>query len=360
MAVYYMTLTGGGGGGSTEGQLIWEEILNASARGVQIRMVVNAAPLEQLNETEYLRTRGLAKVRYANLTRFWGSGVQHVKLAIGDGRDIVLGSANWDWRSLSQVKELGLLIENATCLAHDLGYAFEVLWGAATISEDSASLSELHSLVRAQDGNLYSERRNASVRLNGKRASIFFSAAPPPLVPTSRTGDLDAILHVIDSAQQRLCVEVMDYVPASLYMPNGTNRYWPPIDDALRAAAFRGVQVRLLVANWTYSDPQQITYLRSLAALAPNLRVRLFVVPYLANQTYVNYTRVNHAKFSLNESRFQIGTSNWVADYFITTTGVSAIVEEEGLRDTLERIFDRDWNSPYAYDLDPTATTTTP
>lgn len=57
-------------------------------------------------------------------------------------------------------------------------------------------------------------------------------------------------------------------------------RYWPVLDNALRAAAFsRGVQVRLLVSCGLNTDPSMFPYLRSLQALSnPEAGVSVDVV----------------------------------------------------------------------------------
>ena len=47
------------------------------------------------------------------------------------------------------------------------------------------------------------------------------------------------------------------------------SRYWPIIDDALRACAYdRGVQVRLLVSQWNHTSSSMVFHLRSLLALS--------------------------------------------------------------------------------------------
>lgn len=62
-----------------------------------------------------------------------------------------------------------------------------------------------------------------------------------------------------------------------------------------------------------------------------------------------------------------IGTSNWSGDYFINTAGIGLVMtdprrhEDEihpdngtktnSIRDDLESVFVRDWNSQYAVDL---------
>lgn len=47
------------------------------------------------------------------------------------------------------------------------------------------------------------------------------------------------------------------------------------------------------------------------------------------------------------------GTSNWAADYFTDTAGIGVVVEggDSELREQLEEVFLRDWNSEFAYKL---------
>ena len=47
-----------------------------------------------------------AEVRSINFTQLFGSGVLHTKMWIVDGQHFYVGSANMDWRSLTQVPEL--------------------------------------------------------------------------------------------------------------------------------------------------------------------------------------------------------------------------------------------------------------
>jgi phospholipase D3/4 len=80
---------------------------------------------------------------------------------------------------------------------------------------------------------------------------VYFSNSPAPFCPPGRTFDLAAVVAVAEAANTTLCLEVMDYLPIIEYAT--PQRYWPYIDDALRAAAFRGVHLRLLFANWQYT-----------------------------------------------------------------------------------------------------------
>ena len=80
-------------------------------------------------------------------------------------------------------------------------------------------------------------------------------------------------------------------------------------------------------------------------------RVRLFRVPaFTPEQAAIPYARVNHNKYLLTETAALVGTSNWSADYFIWTGGIGLVMRGP-LRDQLNQIFLRDWDSSYARDL---------
>ena len=61
----------------------------------------------------------------------------------------------------------------------------------------------------------------------------------------------------------------------------------------------------------------------------------------------------------VTDKQAYIGTSNWSEDYFVDTGGVGVIVNEtksagnqsagnQGFRQQLADVFERDWNSEYA------------
>ena len=67
-------------------------------------------------------------MRSLNFAGLLGGGVLHTKLWLVDRTHVYVGSANMDWRALTQVKELGLVAMNCSCLANDVAKIFEVYW----------------------------------------------------------------------------------------------------------------------------------------------------------------------------------------------------------------------------------------
>ncbi len=65
------------------------------------------------------------QLRSINMTHVLGGGIVHTKFWVVDSSSIFVGSANMDWRSLAQVKELGALLLSCPTVAHDLAATFE-------------------------------------------------------------------------------------------------------------------------------------------------------------------------------------------------------------------------------------------
>jgi phospholipase D3/4 len=117
---------------SWQGEDIFQDLLVAGVdRKIKIR-VAQSEPTQPATDTQYLEKRKAAEVRSVNFPRLVGGGVLHTKLWLVDGKHMYIGSANMDWRSLTQVKELGALISNCSCLVNDVNRIFEMYWELGT------------------------------------------------------------------------------------------------------------------------------------------------------------------------------------------------------------------------------------
>jgi phospholipase D3/4 len=288
---------------------------------------------------------GLITLRSINWTAICAGGILHTKLIVVDGESFYVGSANMDWRSLSMVKELGVIVWRSSSLGNEALKIFETYW----IGADANSVPS-HWPPRLSAS--YNQEHPYYGFYNSTLSSFYLAVSPPPFQPSSWTSDQDAIVNTISSANNSLCMEVMDYYPTTQYMP--TNMYWPPIDTALRTAAYNGVSIRFLIGLWNYTDPDMLQYLNSLNALE-NINVMAFLVPQMNDSAGTPpYTRVNHAKWMVSDSKVYVDTSNWSGDYFLNTGGVSMNIKSDSLRDRMQGIFERDWASPYVFALNST------
>uniref|UniRef100_A0A183BYH3 PLD phosphodiesterase domain-containing protein n=1 Tax=Globodera pallida TaxID=36090 RepID=A0A183BYH3_GLOPA len=259
---------------SWQGKEVFGEIIKTAQRGVTIRVAQNAgSAFGSLDDLKFLEKEG----------------VLHTKLWVIDNRHFYLGSANMDWQSLTEVKEM-------------------------------------------------------EVEPKGQRTRPFG--------------------HMLMHGQsQRICSNCCN----GLYSCNNLHaeRFWPPIDDAIRTAAYRGVKVELLVSLWPHSNERAIFFFRSLleinAALPPTksgksggISIKYFRVPVSPEQAVLRFARVNHNKFMVTDTCAWIGTSNWSGDYFINTAGVGIVIHKEvtadSVVDQLNAVFERDWTSRKGYD----------
>ncbi len=141
-------------------------------------------------------------------------------------------------------------------------------------------------------------------------------------------------------------------------------------DSLITVATNRNVKVRLLISHWAHTSPKIVPYLKAIklagdacqSSAAPaspidckgTLRIKMFAIPGWNNTGiasediyYPTYSRVSHAKYIVTDNRVNIGTSNYEYSYFAQTAGSSFNTDFEPLRQNLESIFRRDWNSDY-------------
>lgn len=91
-----------------QGESIFKNLLTAGTkRAIKIRIAQSAPSSVSPNlDTEILIKRKAADVRSLDFPRLVGGGVLHTKLWIVDNQHMYVGSANMDWRSLTQVTSL--------------------------------------------------------------------------------------------------------------------------------------------------------------------------------------------------------------------------------------------------------------
>ena len=95
-----------------QGEDIYARLVNASKSGLSIRIAQNQPSPNNPNlDTEDLSELQGITVKSLNFTGLMGGGILHTKLWIVDREHFYVGSANFDWRSLTQVQTvLGSLL----------------------------------------------------------------------------------------------------------------------------------------------------------------------------------------------------------------------------------------------------------
>ncbi|HTY48255.1 MAG TPA: CDP-diacylglycerol diphosphatase [Steroidobacteraceae bacterium] len=319
--------------------------LGARARaGVAVRVLVDQSFLKD-NHADVDRLRRLPgiEVRVLPVGTLTG-GVLHAKFMIVDGLSVFVGSQNWDWRALDQIHEIGARITDAR-FARTFDAAFDFDW---RLAGQPYLPRAAQTAVQAPDFAPVTEQDPVLLDAGGDPVSAFPAFSPPQLMPRWITTEQSALVHMIEASRHVLRIQVMTFSAIRHYGPRG---WWPQIDTAVRDAAARGVEVRVIVADWALGEPMQ-SYLKSLAVL-PGVTVKFSHLPP-APQGFIPYARVEHAKYAVaDDDSVYIGTGNWEWSYFNTTVDASVFVHGAGPAKTLASIFDRDWNGPYVTTLTP-------
>jgi phosphatidylserine/phosphatidylglycerophosphate/cardiolipin synthase-like enzyme len=304
---------------------VLQELEKAAARGVKVRFLLSSKMLDQ-DPASVARLRRLpgAEVQTFSLEGV-SSGILHAKYFLVDGKEAFLGSQNFDWRALEHIHEMGVRSSDPA-ITRPLARLFEVDWRFASDRKVPR----------------FAKQASAPVAI---RPPVELVASPPFLTPPEIRSALPALVELLAQARQSIRVQLLVYSPVSR-----KEDYWPMLDVALRAAAVRGVSVRLLVSDWSLGS-RSLAHLKSLA-LIPNLEVRIASVPE-AQEGHIPYARTIHSKYLVvDDSLLWLGTSNWEADYFTASRNIELIFRNPGLAAQGGRVFDRIWNSGLAFPLE--------
>ena len=303
----------------------------AASRGVVVRFLADRKFHDIYPQVlDRLDSRDGITVRLLDLDSRTG-GVLHAKYIIVDGRRVLLGSHNFDWRSLEHVQELGVEVDHPGVVE-----VFEHIFTADWILSGGGD----EIIPRDEPDTPF------QVRFRGERCTVRPVASPQGLLPDEDTWDLPALVELIDGAQRRVRVQLLSY----------STRSWGggefvTLDQALRRAAARGVQVELLLSHWSRRR-SQIGTLQELQRVA-NFTVKLATIPEHSSG-FIPYARVTHSKFmTVDGEDAWVGTGNWGGDYFNKSRNLGLIVHGEPFARRLDGLFEDLWESPYAELVDP-------
>ncbi|HTR81557.1 MAG TPA: phospholipase D-like domain-containing protein [Bacteroidota bacterium] len=306
-------------------------IYAAADRGVKVRFIVDSRMYKTYPESvDSLGRHQNIETRRINFGAIAG-GIQHSKYFIVDGKEVFVGSQNFDWRSLEHIHELGLRIDNPE-IAQVYGDIFNLDWQLAsdtTLPKKKIIVPDKHYQIPIH-----------ITAQGGEDALITPTCSPIGYIPDTTLWDERAILGVIDSAKRTLTLQFLSY--ATRVWGGGT---YSVIDDAIRKAAKRGVKVRMIVSDWEKGSPSVIA-LKELSAI-PNIEVAFTAIPEWSGG-YISYARVEHCKYIVaDDTTFWLGTANCEKSYFYGTRNLGIVGMSPVLGGTLSRIFLKSWNSPY-------------
>jgi phosphatidylserine/phosphatidylglycerophosphate/cardiolipin synthase-like enzyme len=316
---------------------VLDAIRAAAKRGVRVRILADA----KFHDTYPEPLDSLGKRENIELVLFDGAstmgGVLHAKYFLVDGRELYLGSQNFDWRSLEHVQELGVRTDQPELVraAEDL---FEADWALFT--------GTLRAQAFAAPETPYAFPATVAFGEGEVRAELV--ASPTGWLVDEGGWDLPRLVELIDGAEEQVRVQVLNYKTSDYQ-----GRYFDELDAALRRAAARKVQVQIVVADWS-KKRWVIEGLQSLQCM-PRIEVKLVTIPEHSSG-FIPFARVVHAKYLVVDGeKAWIGTSNWGRDYFHASRNLGLLVDGEAFAHQLDLVFEGLWESEYAETVQPGA-----
>lgn len=316
---------------------IINDILQAAARGVLVRILIDKSfwiHNSQSGDTSYLRPINILsandniKIKYSDEYNKQG-GVLHAKFMLIDDNFGWLGSQNFDWRSLDHIIEVGARLTDRDYVGKLKNIFLEDWFGVSkNITQDESLLIHHNQLLDMQ---------------LGRRIETGIVNSPLGQMNGEMDGDLIQLLRGFAGASRCVSIMLRRYVDTFRKAPEAR---WQPLDDAIRAAADRGVKIRFLCDHRVKEIERYYLALDRLRNL-DNIEVRLIKVP-VCGYADIPYSRMLHAKMCVFDDKFVwVGSSNWTPEDFLRSRNVGIITDERGVVRTAEKIFGNWWASKY-------------
>jgi len=305
----------------------------AGERGVRIRFLVDASnKFSDPGSVERLQAIPNLTLRRLEFGSLQPQGIIHAKFMLVDRKVGFLGSHNYDWRAFSHIHETGLRVTDSAVVSQ-MQAVFEHDWSAQAALAKGESVSPL----------------NAQKVLAETSKDAWLVASPNAFNPAGVGDSESELVRELASAATEVRILLYDYSVTG-YGPNNTRPYYDTIDRAVRAAAVRGVKIRLLVSA-TNADRFRQAYLKSLAMM-PNVEIRLVTIP-LASTGPIPYARLTHSKtMSIDGKIAWVGTSNWSGGYLDASRNLEIVMRSQKMAERIAATHDQLWNSAYAQPLD--------
>jgi phosphatidylserine/phosphatidylglycerophosphate/cardiolipin synthase-like enzyme len=305
----------------------------AAARGVAVRFLAEEKFYKSYPDTleRLAKVKGIEVRRYHGARLLGGDGILHAKYFIVDGREVFQGSQNFDWRALEHIQELGTDILQPA-LARAFQDVFDTDWALAGGAD------------RAFRVRTEGPRFPVTVDAGGESLQVTPVFSPKGFLPDESLWDLPRLVQLIDGSRGSVRVQVLTYRAAGR-----DGAPWDELEGALKRAAGRGVEVKLLVSHWALRG-KTLPGLKALSA-TPGIQIRVMTIPPWSGGD-IPFARVVHAKYlSVDGARAWVGTSNWEKDYFYDCRNVGLVLEGPRFAARLERYFEDGWTGPYAAPL---------
>jgi len=309
-----------------------EAMERAGERGVKIRFMLETKMLRASDSATIERLKKIKGIDFKlyEFAKLGTDGIVHAKYFVVDGALAYVGSQNFDWRSFKHIHETGFRVSNAK-IAKQVSEIFEQDWKFAAQIESKQEIAS------------FKYNHNDAV-VSGKEAA-YLVAGPPNILPKGVIPSEKEIVRLMGSAKTEIRAQVLDYSTS-----HRDKSPYQTIDKALRAAAARGVRVKLMVSHWS-TEKFAIDSLKSLAQV-PNVEVRVVTIPR-AKEGKIPFARVNHSKImTIDDEIAWVGTSNWSGGYLDKLRNLEIVMKNPTMAKRVAQLHEQLWASEYAAPVD--------
>jgi phospholipase D3/4 len=209
---------------------LYEALRAAAQRGVHIRILQGPGFSGPRQESDALQADfpDRISIHSVDMGKWYGGGIMHQKVWIFDQRHLYLGSTNMDWKSITQVKEMGVVVEDCPELAADAGKYFEAWWAFAALSPTSVQVFDpvaridrrvppwsilvpaeqraKSTLASGESATACNWKAPLSLDLGGERGTVFLTGCPQEVLDSGRTWDQEGLVRTIEDARKSVCV----------------------------------------------------------------------------------------------------------------------------------------------------------
>jgi phosphatidylserine/phosphatidylglycerophosphate/cardiolipin synthase-like enzyme len=319
-----------------------QAIEQAAQRGVHVRLLADQKFYKTYPDTidEIGRTAG-CETKLIDFSSY--GGVQHAKYFVIDGSEAFVGSQNFDWRALSHIHEVGVRSTEPK-VNSDLELIFEKDWAAGHSTQSAlgeASFVAPSPLLAGLNANT-----------SGDDADLFVVASPSQANPDGIPASVSNVIKLIDGAATSVRIQVMEYTTRTYgddeTVSSDSAKSWKVLDDSIRKAAARGVNVQLMVDISALKTGK--ADLQALGKLS-HVEVRTVTIPQWSGGK-VDYARLIHSKYMvIDDGLSWVGSENWSEGYFTQTRDVGLVLNSSAANSQLNQIFSQIWQSAYTSKL---------
>ncbi len=266
------------------GDPVADALVAAAARGVRVRVLLDRSGFEpsitekNAEAVEFLVARGVdARLDDPDITT-------HAKMAVVDRATVIVGSTNWNWYALFEHRQADVRIDDER-IAAAFGAFFDRLWA------DPAA-----KLPLALDA--------AAIPADGPAAIALLDAGESTLYGSTVARLLADAQHSVHAVLYRV----------SIY-PQFQDSATTALTDGLRAAAGRGLDVRVLIDDCSfYADSAE-----------ENLESAIFLLQNGVDVRFDPPSITTHAKLLIFDGETVVlGSTNW--NYYAVERNIEANV----------------------------------